>query len=281
MINWVDLILNIAGLLLWLNWRAGNVDPLRKRTPATLVGTLRRAEPARMQRWHVPAILGGLVFFRAVFYWLIGSGLGWVGSLNLGVTSLSFRSDQYGHDWFWRILLFSILSFALSLGIMYSWLLLLSLLKGPKPIHDFVRMQLGRIDSWGGGIRFILPFVVTAVVWWLASWMLAWLHIVPQPVSELRRLEEAAIIGMEGYLIWKFPIAMLLALHLLNSYIYFGRHPVWDYVDATARALLRPLRKIPLRIGRVDFAPVAGIAIVFLVAEFAEPGLRALYERSF
>jgi hypothetical protein len=32
----IDLILNLAGLLLWLNWRSVRFDPLGKRTPATL-----------------------------------------------------------------------------------------------------------------------------------------------------------------------------------------------------------------------------------------------------
>ncbi len=43
----IDFILNLAGLLLWLNWRSVRLDPLGKRTPATLIGTLRRAEPQR------------------------------------------------------------------------------------------------------------------------------------------------------------------------------------------------------------------------------------------
>src|SRR5580658_3341430 len=135
--NWVDLILNIAGLLLWFNWRAGKIDPMGKRTPATLIGTLRSAAPEKMRRWELPAVLGALIFLRAVFYWLIGPALRWAGILNLGIISLSFRSD-----WFGRILLFSFLSYALTLGIFYSWLLLLSLLKGPRPVQDFVRLQL-------------------------------------------------------------------------------------------------------------------------------------------
>ena len=44
--GFVDFILNLAGLLLWINWRAAMFDPLGKRTPATLIGTLRRAAPA-------------------------------------------------------------------------------------------------------------------------------------------------------------------------------------------------------------------------------------------
>ncbi|HTQ50904.1 MAG TPA: hypothetical protein VMJ12_09355, partial [Candidatus Acidoferrales bacterium] len=103
----IDFILNLAGLLLWLNWRSLRFDPLGKRTPATLIGTLRRAEPRKLRRWHLLAVLGGLLFLRAVLYWQVGSGVGWAsGTLNLGVIELSFRSDHFRH-----ILLFSLFSF--------------------------------------------------------------------------------------------------------------------------------------------------------------------------
>ena len=275
--SWVDLILNIAGLLLWMNWRAGKMDPLGKRTPATLVGTLRRAEPSRAQRWNLPVFLVVLVFARALIYWQIGPAIRWSGSLNLGVISLSFRSDRFG-----LILLFSFLSFLVSLGILYSCLLLLSLLKGPKPIQEFVRLQLGWVDDWHPGVKLALPFFITAVGWWAVSWAMVSLHIVPQPVSLVCRIEQSLIIAVQGYLIWEFPVATLLVLHLLHSYIYFGRHAIWNYADVTANTLLRPLKNLkwlPLRIGKVDFAPIIGIVVVVCVAEFASRSLRHLYSR--
>ena len=61
----IDFILNLAGLLLWLNWRTLPFDPLSKTTPATLVGTLRRAAPTRVKRWHFLAALGALLVLRA------------------------------------------------------------------------------------------------------------------------------------------------------------------------------------------------------------------------
>ena len=277
--NWVDLILNVAGLLLWLNWRAGKADPLGKRTPATLIGTLRSAAPQKMRRWDVPVVLAVLIFLRAVLYWLIGSALRWVAELNLGVIRIPFRADEFGRFWFFRILLFSFLSFMLTLGIFYSCLLLLSLLKGPKPVHDFVRMQLGRIDGWSRAMKCFLPLVVTAVSWWLVSWLLAWLQIIPH-LSPLRRAEASLIIATQSYLLWQFPIAAILVLYLLNSYIYFGRHPIWIYVDGTAQTLLKPLKRIPfLRIGKADFTPVVGIALVFLIAQLAGWGVGLLYQR--
>src|ERR1700685_3188521 len=133
--GYVDFILNLAGVLLWLNWRSVRFDPLNKRTPATLIGTLRRAAPQRFRRWHLLAALGALLVLRALFYWQIGSAAHWSGKLSLGVITLFFSSDS-----FVRILLFSFLSFGLTLGIFYLWLLLLSILGGPEPIHGLVRV---------------------------------------------------------------------------------------------------------------------------------------------
>jgi uncharacterized protein YggT (Ycf19 family) len=274
----IDFILNLAGLLLWLNWRSIRFDPLGKRTPATLVGTLRRAEPSRLRRWHLLAVLGGLLLLRALFYWQIGSSSNWAGKLNLGVVILSFSND-----WRWlgfgRMLLFSIFSFGLTLGVFYLWLLLLSILEGPEPIRQLVRMQLGGIDRWPRWTKLFLPLTVMALLWWLASWLLEWCGIIPGPILTAQRIEQSLVIGLGSYLSWKYIAGVLLALHLLNSYLYFGKHPFWSYVNAEARMLLWPLRAVPLCVGKVDFAPVAGIVLVFLFAELAERGLIALYLR--
>jgi uncharacterized protein YggT (Ycf19 family) len=93
------------------------------------------------------------------------------------------------------------------------------------------------------------------------------------------RIGQSLLIGMGSYLAWKYVVSGLLVLHLLNSYIYFGKHPFWNYVNATARTLLQPLERVPLRAGRVDFAPVVGIALVFLLAGLAERGLIFIYGR--
>jgi uncharacterized protein YggT (Ycf19 family) len=267
----VDFILNLAGLLLWANWRSALFDPVNKRTPATLIGALRRAAPTRFRHWHLLAAIGALLVLRALIYWQIGSSSAWTGRLDLGVTTVFFRSNYFG-----QMLLFSIFSFARILGIIYFWLLLLSILDGPMPTHRFVKMQFGKIDGWPRWIKSLLPPVLTALFWGLASWPFAWLH--PKPaMSAAHHVEEALVIGLGSYLVWKFVIGGLLVLHLLGSYIYFGKNPFWKYVDATAQKLLKPLGKIPLRAGKADFAPVVGIALVFLFAELAGRGLTSLY----
>jgi uncharacterized protein YggT (Ycf19 family) len=272
-VGYIDFILNLAGLLLWIKWRSLPFDPIHKRTPATLVGTLRRAAPSHFRRWHLLAGIGLLLVLRALFYWQIGSAADWTGRLDLGVTTIFFRSNLFG-----QMFLFSVFSFARILGIVYLWLLLLSILDGPMPTHRFVKMQLGKIDGWPCWVKFFLPLVVTTLFWGLASWPFAWLH--PKPaMSAAHRIEEALVIGLGSYLVWKFLIGALLVLHLLGSYIYFGKHSFWNYVNAPAQNLIAPLRKIPLCVGKVDFAPVVGIAIIFFAAELAERGLAWLYAR--
>jgi hypothetical protein len=275
-VNLIDFILNLAGLLLWVKWRSLPFDPFNKRIPATLIGTLRRAAPSRFRRWHLLAAIGTLLVLRALFYWQIGSAAGWIGKLDMGVTMLFFRSNLFG-----QILLFSVFSFARTLGIFYLWLLLLSITGGgdekSESIRRLVRMQLGGVDGWPRWLKSFLPLAVTAFSWWLASWLFAWLQIIPRPASAAQRIEESLIIGLGSYVVWKFAVGALLALRLLNTYIYFGKHPFWNYVNEAAQTLLSPLWKIPLRAGRADFAPIVGIALTFLVAELAGRGLARIY----
>jgi uncharacterized protein YggT (Ycf19 family) len=272
----IDFILNLAGLLLWLSWRSVRFDPLGKRMPATLIGTLRRADPQRLRRWHLLVALAGLLLLRAGIYWQIGSATKpvWAGTLTLGVVVPAFKSDSI-----LRMMTFSGLSFGLMLGIFYLCLLLLSILAGPEPFHRLVRMPLGGMDRWPRWAKLVLPLVATAAFWWMASWVLASLQVIPKPVSPAHRLEESLVIALGSYLVWKYLIGALLTLHLLNSYIYFGKHPFWAYVNAEAQTLLSPLRALPLRVGKVDFAPIVGMALVFLVAEMAGRGLAFLYQR--
>ena len=266
----VDFILNLAGLLLWLNWRSSGFDPLAKRTPATLMGTLRPAAPKKIQRWHLLVFLAAMLFLRAIIYRWIAPF--WIGKLDLGMVAPSFRSD-----WFGGMLVFSFLSFGLTLGIFLVGLLLLSLAGGPEPMHGLVKIPLGRVDNWPRTVKIMLPMFATTILWWLTSWLLVWLHILPPPISVAQRLEQSLVIGLGSYLVWKFPLGILLTLHLLNSYVYFGKHPFWKYVNATAQTLLVPLKKIRLRAGKLDFTPVVALGLVFLAAEMAARGLNLLY----
>ena len=274
-----NFILNLAGLLLWLSWRSIRFDPLVKTSPATLAGTLRRAEPSRLKRWHLLASLGALLLLRAMLYWQIGSEVDWTPNLHLGGidVAMPFRSDSW-----WRMVLFSGLSFAVTLGVCYLWLLLLSLVNGPAAnpgaLQKLVRVHLGRVERWPWPVKLLLPLLVSMLCWHLLSLLLSRIGIIPHAFSRTHRLEQALVIGLSSYLSWRYLIGALLALHLVGSYVYLGDQPFWSFVGMTGRNLLRPLDWVPLRLGKVDFAPLVGIALVFFFAEFAERGLTELYQ---
>lgn len=265
----VDFILNLAGLLLWLNWRSNRFDPLVKRMPATLMGTLRPASPKKFRRWQFLILIAVLLCARALVYFWIGTMFPkvWVAQLNLGLTTLPFRSDQLT-----RMLIFSFFSFGLVLWVLCVWLLALSLLGGPLPMHALVTIPLGRVDRWPRWAKALLPFLGSALAWWLASFLLARLNMVV-PMSSAGRFQQSCLLGASSYLLWQYPLGLILILRLLNSYIYFGKHPVWKYVDATAQTILQPFERMGLRAGRVDFAPLVGIILIFAFANCVEFGI--------
>ncbi|MDB6122878.1 MAG: hypothetical protein JWQ71_1871 [Pedosphaera sp.] len=260
----IDFILNIAGLLLWLNWLAINFDPLARATAASLIGTLRKADPSGPKRWKFLAGLLALLYFRAVIYWQLGSAVNWTPRLDLGFVELSFRSDYFG-----RMLLFSLFSFALTLGIFYLWLILLSAandkVPDTDPLQKMVRLHLRWIEGWPRVIRILLPFLIGGLLWAALHPLLSRLAIVPPTKSTIQLIEQAALIGIGTYLALKFLIVGILLLHIINSYVYLGNHPFWGFINVTARNLLYPISWLPLQIGRVDFLPLIGIAFVFFV----------------
>lgn len=274
----IDFILNLAGVLLWLNWRSSKVDPLSRRRPATLMGTLRPAAIKSPRRWLWLLLIAVLLAGRALVYWQVGSAMSpvWAGKLNFGTVILSIPCHGGGPG-LTRMLVYSVLSFSLALAVMYLWLLLLSLLKGPDPIHQLIQVALGRVDGWPWWSKILLPLLMATGGWLTLSWLLANLHMIPRPVSPAQRLEQAVVIGLGAFLVWKYLLGALLLLHLVNSYVYLGNGAFWKYVYLTAQKFLTPFK--PLSVGKVDFAPVVGVALVFLTAELAAHCLIWVYLR--
>jgi len=149
----LDFILNLVGLLLWFNWRAARIDPFSKFTPATLAGTLRRAEKTSFKRWHLPLALLGLLLLRAPLYSEFGAALGWTGKLDVAAISIPFRSNTASHL---PMLLYSFYSFGVTLAVFLLWALFLSALKSNAPetdsLRQLLRLHLGRLESWPVGL---------------------------------------------------------------------------------------------------------------------------------
>jgi uncharacterized protein YggT (Ycf19 family) len=276
-LNVAGLLLNLTGLLLWLNWSSFGSDPFAKGAPTTLAGTVRRAEPRRLKGWYLLLSLGALLFLRAVLYWVLGSKYNWTAHLHLNVISLAFRSDSLT-----RMLLFSVLSFGLVLAAVYVCLLLLSLVNGrateADPLQKLVRLQLGPVDRWPWPVRLVAPLLVALPLWLGLSSLLIHQRILGLTPLRLR-IEQGLVVGLGGYLPWTYLIASVLGLYILASYVYFGNHSFWAYIEVTGRNLIAPVRRLPLRLGKVDFAPLLLVAAVGLAGRFGGAGLTWLYAR--
>jgi uncharacterized protein YggT (Ycf19 family) len=276
----VNLLLNFAALLLWLNWRSLHLAPRPEKAPAlSLASTLRKAETTgRSARWLSLAGLLALLAFRSFVYSHIGSAVDWTPRLELGAISLHFRSDYLV-----RMFAYSFLSFGVILGGFYAWLLLLSAvnrkLLNEDPFQRLVRMHLGSVDRWPVALKLLLPMIIATLLWGLASPGLVQLGVAPNPLSAWHRWQQALLLGLTSLLLWKFLLLGLCFLFLLNSYVHLGKSSFWSFIQATGSNLLGPLRRFPLCIGKMDFSPVAGIAMVLFLAHWGGDMLPLLYQR--
>jgi uncharacterized protein YggT (Ycf19 family) len=268
----IDFILNVAGLLLWLSWRATPLT-VPARWAGALTSTVRPAgrPPARIK--YLAGLIA-LLAVRAIVYWQLGAELDWVPRIPLGPVTVWFRSDLLG-----RMFLFSLLSFAATLGFVYLCLLLVSWTHAqtadPDAAQRLVRAHLGWLDRWPAAIKLLLPLLITGLAWCLLHPLLLKLSIVPADMSSSWLVvAQGAVIGLAAYL-----LVAVFALHLLNSYVYLGEFPLWNFVNITARDLLRPIKWIPLQAGKIDFAPALAIVVVLLCAQFTQHALAQLYQK--
>ena len=274
----LDFILNLAALLLWINWRMLGVEGRARATGGTLLGTLKRINPAPAQRWSHLLGLVVLLGLRSLLYGQLGGALNWVPQLPFVVVSIPFRSDLP-----WRMPLYSLGSFGLTLAVFYLWLLLLSLLNrclpDTDPVQRLVRLHLGWLENWPQWIKPLLPLPLMAPLWFLLAKLLVHWQILPPAVSSGQTWQQGLVLGLASLLAWKYLILGILALRLVTSHVYLGHAPIWNYIDATARQILRPIGWLPLRLGRMDLAPLFGLGLAWLAFTFAARGLTMLYQK--
>ena len=278
LLGYVHILLNTAGLLLWLKWREERLQSRRGPVGGTLASTLRRAGSAPAYRWASLAALCALLLIRPLGYWQMGATTRWTPTIDLCAVVVVFRSDKL--SW---MLSYSACSFLVFLAKFYFCLLLISAVnrKVPDtdPIENRVRAHLGWLERWPAWLKLLLPFLVAGAVWASAIQYLTQAGIQLPPKSSVQVLEQALLVGAASFLVWKYLIAGLLLLHLIGSYIYFGNAPFWSFISTTARNLLVPIRWLPLQLARIDFAPLVGAALVLALGEFASRWLPVLYSR--
>ena len=112
-------------------------------------------------------------------------------------------------------------------------------------------------------MQLLLPLLLVTALWIALHPLLLHLDITNRVRSNTHLAEQGILIGTALYFSLQYVLPVFLFLHLIGSYVYLGTSPLWDFVGATARNLLAPLRRLPLRIAKFDFAPVAGVILIF------------------
>ncbi len=273
MLDLVDFILNVAGLLLWLSWRSLRLDPFHRGVPATLSGTVRRAEPTRIKRWHFLLALGVLLVVRAFFYGQIGAAVNWAPKLDLTVVTPAFPLTK--RVLFLSVLLYSVLSFVRILVIFYFWLLAVAMINrrvtNPDSLQKLLLVQLGRVARWPLFLQLLLPIIASVALWALCHPLLLHVSATTPVKSNVLLLEQGLVLGFCLYVSLKILVGAFLAAYIVATYVYLGNNPVWDFITVTSRNILSPLKRLPLRAGRMDFTPLLVIVLIILVFYYPLP----------
>jgi hypothetical protein len=260
--SYIDFILNLAGLLLWINWRSlGFVAP-----PAvlSLASAVKPTKKERRERWLFLLVLPGLILFRALFYWQMSGLLEWTPKLPLGIMIISCKCESFP-----RYLLYSLFSFGLALAVFYIWLFLLAAInrqvQEPDAVQKLVRLHLGWFGQWPAFLQLIMPFVLTMALWPILHQMFNGLGLMPAAKSLWHLARQSLSMSLAVIIAWEYLLAALMGLYFLNTYIYFGPASFWAFITTSGKNLLRPLRW--LRFGKLDFAPLVGMVLVLVVCE--------------
>lgn len=251
----LDFILNLAGLLLWLNWRFLRVARKARVVPGvSLAGTVKSTQPSRVVPWPGLAFLGGLLLVRAFVYSTIGSNLRTNMVLDLGILSVSFNPFLMS-----RMLLFSILSFISFTAVFYFLLLLLSALNrsaaDPDPCLRWIRMHLGWLERRHPAIKCGIPFVAGLLFWMLAGGVLASLGLLPGGDGFGGKVLRGCVFGISMYWVWLPVLIFLAGFHIISSYVYLGELSWVSFLQRSGRNLMSLFPKLQMVSLRTDFTP--------------------------
>jgi uncharacterized protein YggT (Ycf19 family) len=260
--DWLHGILNLTGLLLWVSWRAGTMP--RSQPPRNLAGPTPRQGPIYQHSWIYLLVLLALLSGRAVFYNQFGPGLDWNPHLNLLHVFHPFKSDSLPHA-----LAYSVLSFAHWLLALYFCFALLGTVDPRSETttqwHEFLKAQFGWpggltvLAQWGGVIALAVGFRFAE-----ANWIES-LEAINIPTNHFPLM---VLLDLRATI---YLIMVLLALYLLNSFVYFGEWTFWKTVDESGKRLLTPLRILPWETRKMDFAPIVALAIAYGLSHALTP----------
>ena len=271
-----NLLLDLVALILGLSvLGVGSSSPAHR--AGTLLGNLKLAESRRTNTVKPLFFLLGLLMLRPLFYAPLTEVLGTVPEWSPTPASVPFRADFFS-----RLLMFSFISFLWTTIQFVAWMqVLCSLARGcrePGAWNRFFQETLGPLARLPLPIAILLPTWAAGSLWFLAHWPLKWAGILPAVPTELLA-KQSAVVAVGLWISIRWLLSALLILRLINTYVYLGNHPFWDFIHQVGGVLLQPFRWIPLRFGKLDLAPLGLTALILAAAWGADRALLELYLR--
>jgi len=283
--EWLHLILNLIALLLWVHWRnapTSSVSVKNKTTGKSLKHLGRRLAHGSVGLLLLATLLVG----RAWFYHRIAPEVDWQPRLTLITYTPQITADlSLPFAWadFGKQFAFSVVSFT-SWLVLYSFVLVFFSVLKPDIVEargwrHFLRGQLGIIDRLPNLIKPLLALIMGTGVHYGAAWWLMQLNIMPPQTPEALMHLAAGMAVLDLHIVAWFAMTVL-GLYILNSYIYFGNHKFWKIIESSGKYLLEPFKLFPMKWGKVDFAPLAGLALAWGITLLIQPEqLNWLYQR--
>jgi uncharacterized protein YggT (Ycf19 family) len=128
-----------------------------------------------------------------------------------------------------------------------------------------LRSYVGRVSRWPAILQVLAPLVAAAGLWMAFEPLLVHYRVGIRAASLAHLAVQGLLIGASLILSLKYLLPGILLCHMVSSYVYLGNNPIWDFLATTSRSLLKPLRGLPLRLGKVDLLPIAGMVLVLLL----------------
>ncbi|MCW5558143.1 MAG: YggT family protein [Verrucomicrobiae bacterium] len=271
----LNLLLDLVALVLFLSGLGvGTRMPAHR--AGTLLSNLKLAESTRGRRWPLFVALVALLLLRPWFYSTVAEVSGWVPAWDPVPATVPFRPDFPT-----RLLAFSLVSFAWTLLQFLAWILFAAALaratREPSAWNRFFHEMLGPLSRIPAVLMILLPPIAGALFWMAIAPVFQSLEILP-PIRSWEHLAlQAGLVGLGVWVTGGWMLCGLLLLRLINTYVYLGTHPFWDFIHQVGGAVLRPVEWIPARIGKLDLTALVVAAIVAVAARAAEQGLTHLY----
>lgn len=263
--NYLDWGLNILMIYLWIRC-------CRKCAAAGCDYSARRAN--RFRWFFTWFVILFFLFFRACIYFYVGTTSGWQGRLNLGIIEVPFASFDFS-----SMVLFSFVSLFKWMVLLYSWVLFFSAFSAGAGdglrnwASDLQAVLLKNVGTqWFSVLKIVFPGFLMPVIWGVFCFIADCVGIITWG-SSLQVLKEGIMLTLALYYSYSYFLVFLSIIYFFITYFYLRGSVLQNYLRDVIRKIFTPLYYLPLTTPdgeggvKIDFVPVVGLAISFLIVE--------------